>query len=113
MAPSLSLLAPAGIAMLAPVPHIGRPGNKEAAMLVLTRRVGESIRIGDDIIVTLVQIGPGKVRLGIEAAPDVVILREELLDRNATRAPIAPLAGPLSSDSAPNDVASFRIPNAK
>jgi len=57
-------------------------------MLVLTRRIGESIRIGDDIIVTLVQIGPGKVRLGIEAAPDVVILREELLDPQRIAKPV-------------------------
>ncbi|MCE9607665.1 MAG: carbon storage regulator [Planctomycetia bacterium] len=64
-------------------------------MLVLTRRVGESIRIGDDIVVTLVQIGPGKVRLGIEAAPDVVILREELLDRPSTPAPLS-VADPTS-----------------
>lgn len=76
-------------------------------MLVLTRRVGESIRIGDDITVTLVQIGPGKVRLGIQAAPDVVILREELIDPTAPKGlPILPAA-----DSA--DVSSFRVPHAK
>jgi len=66
-------------------------GNKEVAMLVLTRRVGESIRVGDDIVVTLVQIGPGKVRIGIEAPPSLTILREELLDQ-ATKFP--PLALP-------------------
>jgi len=59
-------------------------------MLVLTRRIGESIRIGDDIIVTLVQIGPGKVRLGIEAAPEVVILREELVDKSRAQQPTKP-----------------------
>lgn len=75
-------------------------------MLVLTRRVGESIRIGDDITVTLVQIGPGKVRIGIEAAPDVVILREELIDQAAKGIP-APLPG---DDAA---ATSFRVPHAK
>jgi len=83
-------------------------GNKEAAMLVLTRRIGESIRIGDDIVVTLVQIGPGKVRLGIEAAPDVVILREELLDPNMAK----PIPAPLAGDSA-TSAAAFRVPHAK
>jgi len=73
-------------------------------MLVLTRRVGESIRIGDDITVTLVQIGPGKVRLGIEAAPDVVILREELIDSKSVPAPL-----PTDTSAA----SSFRVPHAK
>lgn len=76
-------------------------------MLVLTRRVGESIRIGDDITVTLVQIGPGKVRLGIQAAPDVVILREELID------PIAPKGIPVLPAAESADVSSFRVPHAK
>lgn len=49
-------------------------------MLVLTRRVGESIRVGDNIVVTLVQATPGKVRIGIEAPPETVILREELVE---------------------------------
>jgi carbon storage regulator len=54
-------------------------------MLVLTRRVSESIRIGDDVVVTVVQIAPGKVRIGIEAPSGCMILREELLDRAAGR----------------------------
>jgi carbon storage regulator len=76
-------------------------------MLVLTRRVGESIRIGDDITVTLVQIGPGKVRLGIEAAPDVVILREELIG------PAAPKGLPVLPTSDSDTASSFRVPHAK
>jgi carbon storage regulator len=47
-------------------------------MLVLTRRCGERIRIGDDIWVTVVSLERGKVRLGIEAPRDVHILRQEL-----------------------------------
>ncbi|MBL9091462.1 MAG: carbon storage regulator [Planctomycetaceae bacterium] len=58
-------------------------------MLVLTRRVGESIRVGDDIVVTLVQIGPGKVRIGIEAPSSLTILREELVDQTAKLPPLA------------------------
>jgi carbon storage regulator len=49
-------------------------------MLVLTRHVGEKIRIGDNITLTLIEVGSGgKVRLAIEAPRDVPIWREELL----------------------------------
>lgn len=47
-------------------------------MLVLSRRQHERIRLGDSIVVTVVRIGPDKVRLGIEAPADMLILREEL-----------------------------------
>jgi carbon storage regulator len=47
-------------------------------MLVLTRKVGEKFRIGDDIYVTVVRIADGSIRLGIDAPPDVSILRAEL-----------------------------------
>ncbi len=49
-------------------------------MLVLARRSNETIQIGDDITVTLLEIKGNQVRLGIEAPGDVVILREELLE---------------------------------
>ena len=48
-------------------------------MLVLSRKLGEKIRIGEDIVVTVVDIDRGKIRLGIEAPQDVPILRQELL----------------------------------
>ena len=47
-------------------------------MLVLSRKTDERILIGDDIVVTVVRIGPDAVRLGIDAPRDVVIVREEL-----------------------------------
>jgi|UniRef100_A0A7V3YG51 carbon storage regulator len=47
-------------------------------MLVITRRVNESIRIGDTIEVRVVAIERGKVRLGVLAPKDVPIYREEL-----------------------------------
>jgi carbon storage regulator len=50
-------------------------------MLVLTRKVGERIHIGDDIILTIVRVQGDKVRLGIEAPLNVSIQREELRDR--------------------------------
>jgi carbon storage regulator len=47
-------------------------------MLVLTRRPGESITIGDDVIVTVIATGGGQVRLGITAPRSVQVLREEI-----------------------------------
>ncbi|MDG4813617.1 carbon storage regulator CsrA [Hydrogenovibrio sp. 3SP14C1] len=51
-------------------------------MLVLTRRAGETLMIGDNIKVTVVGIKSGQVRLGIEAPKEVQIQREELLLKN-------------------------------
>jgi carbon storage regulator len=48
-------------------------------MLVLSRKLGEKIVIDDRITVTVVNIDRGKIRLGIEAPLDVVIVRQELL----------------------------------
>jgi len=47
-------------------------------MLVLSRRQSERIRLGDNIVVTIVRVSGDKVRLGIEAPPDVLVLRDEL-----------------------------------
>ena len=47
-------------------------------MLVLSRRERERIKLGDSIIVTVVRVAGDKVRLGIEAPPHLLILRDEL-----------------------------------
>ena len=47
-------------------------------MLVLSRKVGESILISESIRVTVVQANNGRIRLGIVAPPEVKVLREEL-----------------------------------
>ena len=47
-------------------------------MLVLSRKVGEHIIIGDEIVLTVVEIGHGKVRLGIAAPPAVPVHRQEV-----------------------------------
>jgi carbon storage regulator len=47
-------------------------------MLVLTRKAGESFVIGDHVTVTVVRITGGGVRIGIEAPPDYLVVREEL-----------------------------------
>jgi carbon storage regulator len=49
------------------------------AMLVLTRKLMEKLVIGDNICITVVRIEGGQVRLGIEAPPDVRIVRSELV----------------------------------
>ena len=49
-------------------------------MLVLSRKVGERVQIGDGITVTVVRITNNGVRLGIEAPPNTVIVRDELCD---------------------------------
>jgi carbon storage regulator len=55
-------------------------------MLVLSRKVGERILIGDQVTVTVVRITGGGVRLGIEAPPELAVIREELqceMDKSA------------------------------
>lgn len=47
-------------------------------MLVLSRKPGERIIIGDDVTLTVVRIGPNSVRLGIDAPREMNIVREEL-----------------------------------
>ena len=48
-------------------------------MLVLSRKLGEKIYIGENICITVVDIDRGKIRLGIEAPRDIPIYRQELL----------------------------------
>jgi carbon storage regulator len=47
-------------------------------MLVLSRRERERVRLGDSIVVTIVRVSGDKVRLGIEAPADMLVLRDEL-----------------------------------
>jgi carbon storage regulator len=49
-------------------------------MLILTRRTGESIQVGDDIEISVLEIRGNQVRLGINAPSDVLVLRAELAD---------------------------------
>jgi carbon storage regulator CsrA len=53
-------------------------------MLVLTRKRTEMIKIGDDIVITVIHTSRGSVKLGIQAPSDVRVLRAELNDRTET-----------------------------
>jgi carbon storage regulator len=59
-------------------------------MLILTRKVGESITINGSIRVTIQGIRGHQVRLGVEAPAEVPIFRQELLDRDRPALKVAP-----------------------
>ena len=50
-------------------------------MLILTRRVGETLMIGDKVTVTVLAVKGNQVRLGVDAPKDVAVHREEIFDR--------------------------------
>lgn len=60
-------------------------------MLILTRRIGENLRIGNDVSVTVLDVKGNQVRLGVAAPKSVAVHREEVFHRIAeeTQAPAA------------------------
>ena len=54
-------------------------------MLVLSRKIGERVTIGDDIVVTVIQVGRDRIRLGFDCPPAVRVLRDELCRHNEGR----------------------------
>lgn len=50
-------------------------------MLILTRHIGETIKIGDDVTVTVLGVKGGDIRIGINAPRDVAVHREEVYNR--------------------------------
>ena len=68
-------------------------------MLVLSRKVGQRILLGDKIVITVVRVNGGGVRLGIEAPAELPVIREEM--RDEVNFPSARVTTPPTADSYP------------
>lgn len=62
-------------------------------MLVLTRRINQSIMIGDDVEVKILGVSGEKVRIGISAPHDVPVFRNEVLERMTAEGPTGESGG--------------------
>ncbi len=60
-------------------------------MLVLTRKIGQSIIVNDDIVVTIMSLDRNRVKIGIRAPLDVSIFRHEIVERMIAQGEIEPL----------------------
>ena len=60
-------------------------------MLLLSRKVGESIVVNDDILITIVEVNRGRVQIGVRAPSYVPIYREEIVRRMVDKGEIEPL----------------------
>ncbi len=72
-------------------------------MLILTRRAGEALRIGDDIEVTVMAVNGSQVRIGINAPRDVAVDREEIAERKRRDRALSGAGVPASPKSPPLD----------
>ena len=59
----------------------GMMAVRNRAMLVLTRKVGQGIVISGNIVVCVLGLERGRVKIGVAAPPDTLVLREEVLDK--------------------------------
>jgi carbon storage regulator len=71
-------------------------------VLVLSRKVGEQVRIGENIVVTIVAVEGAKVRVGVQAPLETRVVRQELVDRAATPSQGAQQVAPASPAAAAN-----------
>lgn len=72
--------------------------KEKVEMLILTRRIGETLNIGDDVQVTVLGIKGNQVRIGINAPKEIPVHREEIYERikqeQRTQDPVPPVDGP-------------------
>lgn len=75
--------------------------------LVLTRKLGQKIRVGDDVEVTILEVRSGQVKVGIKAPPEVKVHREEIYQRiqEDKRRSEKTAAKPADGQPPPNDAA--------
>ena len=69
-------------------------------VLILTRRVGEKVMIGDDVSVTVLRVKGNQVRLGVEAPKSVSVQREEIFNRMKIEAEGRDISGEEAEESA-------------
>jgi len=69
-------------------------------MLILTRRVGETVMIGDDVTITVLGVKGNQVRVGINAPKSVAVHREEIYERIKREQQPEPQESPDATDTA-------------
>ena len=74
-------------------------------MLILTRRLGETLVIGDDVYVTVLGVRGNQVRLGINAPKDVTVHREEIYNRIQQEKAIAAAVSQIQHEEEVEDAA--------
>jgi len=82
-------------------------GEKEIAMLVLTRKIDEAIQIGDNIKITVLRVKGNTVRIGIEAPKHIKVIRNELEREIATDFRAVPAAAFAAHGSTTNRIESY------
>jgi|SRR6266550_3326050 len=98
--------------------RLWRPPRREYIVLVLTRRANQSIMIGHEIVVTVLEVRGDQVRLGIKAPRSIDVHREEIFaqlqqaNRDAAQAPKEPIAS-LEGLTKPAEDADTPTPQSK